>query len=178
MAKTISDSFAARARRAYELGRIRLALAGSWRAAALAAISVGVCHEAGRSAAIGTVLIALTAVLIWYGRFATRAVNAGLLAGLAAFALPVASFQLNLCPNDAQMLLINGLSGVAVGLLLSVASTRQVEHRDLFLLFSTMVAALCGTLGCLLFGVAGVVGMVAGSFLATAPVAVYYRVTA
>ena len=178
MAKTESDSFAERARRAHELGRLRHALARSWPAAALAAISVGICHEPRQSAAIGTALIALTTVLIWYGRFATKAANAGLLAGLAAFALPVAAFQLNLCPTKMQMLLINGVSGLAVGLLLSAASTLQGEHRDLFLLFSAMVAALCGTLGCLLFGVAGVVGMVAGAFLATAPVAVYYRATA
>jgi hypothetical protein len=178
MATAGPDDFRVRARRAYEWGRLRHALARGSPAVLLTAASSGICHEPGKSVAIGAVLLALAAGLHWYGRAAAQAASAGMNAGLAAFALTVVAFHLYAHPSHAEVLIINGSTGLAVGLWLSVASSRQAAHRDLFLLFSTAVATLCGMLACIVFGQIGLAGMVVGAFASSAPVAIYRRATA
>ena len=76
------------------------------------------------------------------------------------------------------MLIINGTCGLGVGILLSIESTRLQTQRNVFLLFAGAVAALCGMLGCILFGPMGLAGMAAGVLLSTAPVVIYRRATA
>jgi hypothetical protein len=68
--------------------------------------------------------------------------------------------------------------GVGVGILLSLESNRLQAQRNVFLLFASVVAALCGMLGCILFGPMGLAGMAAGVLLSTAPVAIYRRAIA
>jgi len=178
MATTGPDEFMVRARRAYEWGRLRHALARGWPAVLMTAASSGICHEPGKSIAIGAVLFALATGLVWYGRAAAQAADAGMNAGLAAFALTVGAFHLHAHPSHAEVLIINGSTGLAVGLWLSVESARQATHRDLFLLFSTAVATLCGMLACIVFGQIGLAGMVVGAFASSAPVVIYRRATA
>ena len=170
-----------RARRAYEWGRLRYAASGAWPALPLTALSAWLCHEPGTSIGIGAALFALTTGLCWYGRTASDAARAGLRAGIAAFAIPVAAFHFYFAPDCctfATMFIVNGGCGVGVGILLSVESTHLQTRRNAFLLLASVVAALCGMLGCLLFGPMGLAGMAAGIVLSTAPVVIYRRAVA
>jgi hypothetical protein len=181
MAMTGPDEFERRARRAYEWGRLRYALTRAWPALPLTALSSWLCHEPWLSTIIGTGLFALAAGLIWYGQIAGRAASAGLRTGTVAFVIPVLAFESYFapyCSTLSGMLIINGATGVVVGVLLSIESARLPAQRDLFLALASAVAVLCGLLGCVLFGPPGLAGMAAGIFLTTAPVAVYRRAIA
>ena len=181
MAMTGPAELRRRARRAYEWGRLRHAAARAWPALPLTALSSWLCHEPWLSTIIGASLFVLAAGLIWYGRIAARAASAGLRTGIVAFAIPVLAFQSYLapyCSTLSGMLLVNGATGVVVGVLLSIESARLQTHRDLFLALASAIAALCGLLGCVLFGPPGLAGMAAGIFLSTAPVAIYRRAIA
>ncbi len=175
MAMIAPDKFRQRALRAYEWGRLRRAAVKAWPALLLTAISWWLCHEPGLTFAIGGSLFALAIGLFWYGRVATLAANAGLKAGVVAFAVPVLAFHFYFAPNcctQATMLLINGGCGLGVGVLLSIESAPLQIQRNVFLLFASVVASISGMLGCILFGPIGLAGMAAGVLLATAPVAI------
>lgn len=177
---TETAEFRRRARRAYEWGRLRRAATRAWPALPLTALSAWLCHEPGTSIGIGATLFALTTGLCWYGRVASHAARAGLRAGAAAFAIPVVAFH-SLAPDCctfATMWIVNGLCGLGVGILLSIESTHMQTHRNPFLLLAGLAAALCGMLGCLLFGPMGLAGMAAGIVLSTAPVVIYRRAAA
>jgi hypothetical protein len=181
MAMTGPDEFQRRARRAYEWGRLRHAAATAWPALPLTLLSGWLCHEPGLSAIIGASLFSLLTGLVWYGRIGSRAASAGLKGGIVAFTLPVLAFHSYFapcCSSLSGMLITNGVAGIVVGVLLSFESTRVPAQRDLFLALASAVAALCGLLGCVLFGPPGLAGMGAGIFLSTAPVAIYRRATA
>src|SRR6266851_735571 len=181
MAMTAADEFRQRARRAYEWGRLRHGAAKAWPALLLTAVSSWLCHEPGLSVAIGAGLFALATGLVWYGRIAAQAARAGLTAGMAAFAVPVAAFywcSAPYCSTLTAMLIINGGCGLGIGVLLNIESTRLPTQRNVFLLFASVVAALSGMLGCVLFGPIGLAGMAAGILLSTAPVAIYRRAMA
>ncbi|HWX29921.1 MAG TPA: hypothetical protein VNZ53_21095 [Steroidobacteraceae bacterium] len=181
MAMTAPDKLRQRARLAYEWGRLWRAATKAWPAPVLTAISCWLCHEPGLSLSIGVGLLALATGLGWYGRTPAQAASAGMRAGIGAFAVPVAAFHSYFAPECctlAAMLIVNGGCGVGVGVLLSLESTRLQSRRNVFLLWASAVAALCGMLGCILFGPVGLAGMAAGVLLSTAPVAIYRRAIA
>ncbi len=181
MAMTAPDKVRQRARRAYEWARLRNGAARAWPALPLTAVSYWLCHEPEASVAIGAVLFALLTGLAWYGRIPARAASAGLKAGIGAFAVPVAAFHSYFAPDCCTltaMLVVNGGCGLGVGVLLSIESARLQTQRNVFLMFSSLVATLCGMLGCILFGPMGLAGMAAGVLLSTAPVAIYRRAIA
>ncbi|SRR5712692_4348450 len=179
MATTAPDKFRRRARRAYEWARLEAGAAKAWPALVLTAVSWWLCREPGLSVAIGAALFTLATGLIWYGRVFAQAACAGLKAGILAFAVPVVAFHPNFAGSSlTAMLIINGGCGLGVGALLSIESTRLQIHRNVFLLFASVVAALSGMLGCVLFGPMGLAGMAAGILLSTAPVAIYRRAMA
>jgi hypothetical protein len=175
------DEFRRRARRVYEWGRLWRAALEAWPVVLLTAISGWLCHELELSVAIGALLFALTTGLVWYGRIATLAARAGLKVGLGAFAVPVAAFHSYFAPDCCTltaMWIVNGGCGFGVGLVLSFESSRLQDQRNLFLTLASVVAALCGMLGCILFGPMGLIGMAAGVLLSTAPLAIYRRAIA
>lgn len=179
MATTGPDNFRARARRAYEWGRLRHALVSACPALFLAAVSAWLCHEPDPSAWIGASLFALLTSLVWYGPTTSRAATAGLRAGMWAFALPVAVFSSHLAPITlSSMLIVNGAGGIGAGILLNMESSHLQTRRNLFLACASTVATLCGTLGCLLFGPIGLAGMAAGVLLSTSSFAIYRQATA
>ena len=172
------DDFRARARRAYEWGRLRHATISAWPALLLASASVWLCHDTYLSGGIGASLFALLTVLVWYGPTSTLAARAGLRAGAWAFAVPVIVFSTHIAPNTlSTMLVVNGGCGIGVGLLLSIESAHLQTERNLFLGCASAVAALCGMLGCLLFGPMGLAGMAAGVLLSTTSFAIYRHAT-
>lgn len=179
MATMGPDDFRARARRAYEWGRLRHATVSAWPALLLAFASVWLCHETSLSAGIGATLFASLTSLVWYGPTTTHAARAGLRAGIMAFAVPVIVFSSHIAPNTlSAMLVVNGGSGIGVGILLNIESVRLQTQRNLFLGCASVVATLCGMLGCLLFGPMGLAGMAAGVLLSTTSFAIYRQATA
>lgn len=180
MAMIEPDRFIARARRAYEWGRFKHAARHSCVALVLTALSMAVCQESAWSAAVGGGLFALATGLMWRGGVATRAARAGLKAGILAFAVPISVFHGYLgtrCGIDT-VLIVNAVTGLAVGVLLSIQSARLEGRRNAFLLGAGPLVLLSGTLGCLFFGPIGVASMAIGYVASTAPVMVYRGATA
>ena len=179
MATIGPDDFRERARRAYEWGRLRHATVSTWPALLLVFASLWLCHETSLSAGIGATLVALLTSLVCYGPTTTHAARAGLRAGIVAFAVPVIVYSLHSAPNTlSTMLVVNGGCGIGVGILLSMASAPLQARRNLFLGCASVVATLCGMLGCLLFGPLGLAGMAAGVLFSTTSFAIYRQATA
>lgn len=180
MAMMAPDSFMERARRTYELSRLKHAALKSSVALVLTAISIAVCQESTWSLAIGGGLFALATGLIWRGGVATRAARAGLKAGTLAFAVPIFIFHgfFDTRCGIETILIVNAIAGVGAGILLSIQSARLEGRRNTFLLGAGPVVLLSGTLGCLFFGPIGVASMAVGYLASTAPVMVYHGATA
>ncbi|TMA20749.1 MAG: hypothetical protein E6J85_09110 [Deltaproteobacteria bacterium] len=155
----------ARARRAYELGRAKVASKAMGAAAVLALAAVTL----GRSPAqIGA--------LAFRGRAAGRAVWPGLLAGGVAMLLPLgvvmggdAWLGIDCMRFCVPACVVGGaLTGAAIASL----AARQDSGESEFLLGGIAVAALTASLGCGLAGGAGLVGMAIGAVVGGAPVLV------
>lgn len=168
----------ARARRAYELGRLRHAVAVAWPALPLAAVGLA-ARPAPGSVPIALLLVAVALGLAWRGRGAGRAVRLGLAAGIAPIVLPLAMMRLGHFCVDGRCLssclagcvLGGGLAGLVVG----ARAAREPTARADFALGAGAVAVLAGTLGCAWAGVPGVLGMIAGVVVTSAPIAVFGR---
>jgi len=168
----------ARARRAYELGRLRSALrmAPFALAAALVALTAG--RPPALTAALTCVLLALAIGFLYRGGIAGRAVGPGLLAGTAALAMPLlmATFG-HACFGPACLKL--GLpacvaGGALAGFVIARAAAREEPHLR-FVAAAAAIAASTGSLGCTIAGAAGVLGMLAGTVCAGVPVLIAAR---
>ena len=161
-----------RARRAYELGR------AAWASQALvfvlpllvAARLIGRPPELVFGLGGAAATVAFGAAML-HRRYA-RAVLAGVLAGLPAFALPVIIRSLGIVPLGPLTLdpciPASVVSGILAGAYLAA---RTVEEKDRlsYWLVAALVAAPLGTLGCSVVGGAGVLGLVAGLAVGTLP---------
>jgi hypothetical protein len=169
-----------RARRAYEWGRLRAAVPGAMHAVGLTVLALVLEHRLKPSLLlVGSLLVLGCLGLGWWGRQWGRAVAPGLLAGLIPLLLPfVVSGAGHVCYTGgcrAFCLATCVGGGLAAGAFLSFASLRIHEGRERFLLASGAVATLCGALGCILYGLSGVLGLVAGLALVSTPVLVLRR---
>lgn len=180
MAMTAPERLKAQVRCAYEWGRFRHAVLWSSMTLVLTGISVAVSRAGAWSVVIGGVLFLLTTVLMWYGGVATRAARAGLQGGVLAFAIPIGVFHgyLGAHAGIAAVLTLNAITGVGMGILLSIRSARLQRRRNGFLLGAGTVVVLSGALGCLFFGAIGAAGLAIGYAASTAPVMVYRGATA
>ncbi len=167
-----------RARRAYELGRLRRSL----RVAPFVLIAAGAAMASGRplgsSCALAVGILALAAGLGFAGGGAGRAVLPGLAGGSAALAMPLLVGTVGFaCIGPACMsfcLPSCVLGGAIAGALIAVRARRE-ERESSFALPALLLAGLTGALGCTMAGVAGVVGMVVGALVAGAPLLLVAR---
>ena len=168
-----------RARRAYELGRLRWSL----RIAPFVLLAAGAAWACGRPAplviALGVALLPLVVGLSFAGGPAGNAVIPGLFGGTVALALPlfVGSTLGHFCFGSACMtfcLPACVLGGAIAGGVIGSAARRQ-EREAPFFASALAIAGLMGALGCTLSGVAGVGGMLAGALVAGAPLLVIPR---
>ena len=161
-----------RGRWAYELGR------AAWASHALLLVLplLLIARLIGRPAALvfglgGVIVVVAFTLAILHDRYA-RAVLAGVLAGLPAFALPVVLRSLGIVRLGATALdpclPASFVSGVLAGAFVSARAVDE-EHRLSYWLAAAVMAALTGTLGCSVVGGAGVLGLVAGLAAGTAP---------
>lgn len=168
MAKTemaADAALLARARKAYELGRLRWALRILPAVLLAGAAAVACGRPLDMSCLLCGALFALGAGLLFYGGPAARAVRPGLWAGVPALALPLLVRTLgHVCLGPSCMQLCMPaciLGGVAAGVAIGLLGAR--EERPLpFMVPALVIAALLGSLGCAIAGLAGVLGMLAG----------------
>lgn len=163
---------AARARRAYELGRLRWALGRAAAAAAIAAVTLVGCAAPAAPAACAAALGALIAVCLWRGGSWERGARLGFLAGLAPCLLPAAARAVHACCDRFCLSLppVCVAGGVIAGILLGWLGLRVHGDRR-FWLAAGAAAALAGSTGCLAAGLAGMAGMALGLLAgAAAPV--------
>ena len=161
-----------RGRWAYELGR------AAWASHVLLLVLplLLVARLLGRPPALvfvlgGVIVVAAFALAMLHDRYA-RAVLAGVLAGLPAFALPVILRSLDILRlGDTALdpcLPASFVSGILAGAFVSARAVDE-KHRLSYWLAAAVMAALTGTLGCSVVGGAGVLGLLAGLAAGTAP---------
>ncbi|WNG38726.1 hypothetical protein F0U60_37845 [Archangium minus] len=169
-----------RARWAYEWGRLRAAVPGAMPAVGLTFLVLLLEHRLKPSVLlVGGLLVLGCLGLGWWGRQWGRAVAPGLLAGLIPLLLPfLVRGAGHVCYSSgcrAFCLMTCVVGGLAAGAFLSLASLRIQEGRERFILTSGAVASLCGALSCILYGLSGVLGLVAGLALVSTPVLILRR---
>lgn len=157
-----------RARRAYERGRV---LSGARLAACslpLVALALTACPRPAVCLGIGAAAAALVALFVWRGRDWARGARAGLLAGVAPLLCPVV-VGLSGHPCAEQACLLGPGACVAGGLAGGLLLWRLARgaSRD-FVPAALLVAAAVGSMGCLVAGLTGILGM-ALSLAGTAP---------
>ncbi|HEY8019554.1 MAG TPA: hypothetical protein VIH93_00540 [Thermoanaerobaculia bacterium] len=163
---------AARARRAYERGRLRWALARAAAAVAVAAIALIGCPAPGAPATCAVALGVVLAACGWRGGPWGRGARLGFLVGLAPCLLPAAARAAHACCESLCLTLptvcLSG--GIVAGLLLGWLGLRVHGDRR-FWLAAALAASLAGAVGCLNAGLAGLGGMALGLLAgAAAPV--------
>ena len=172
-ANELAVNLEVRARRAYELGRLRwsLRLLPLLAAAGAAALACG--RPAGLCCAMLAALAPLAVGLAYAGGPGGRAVGPGLLAGSFALALPLAVRTIgHVCASDVCMSLCLPscvAGGGIAGALLALRAAKE-QGGALFIASGLAIAGLMGALGCTLAGAGGVIGMAAGALAAGAPV--------
>jgi hypothetical protein len=162
-----------RARRAYELGRLRHA---SWLllpVALLAALALLIGRPPPLVAAVSA-LLACAAIGLAFARTEHhRAALAGLVAALPPLLLPFAVRAFGQvctgepCSNWCLPACLGG--GALAGVLIGLRAAGLSRGRWSFCAVALLVAALGGSVGCTLAGGAGVVGMLAGLAAGSAP---------
>jgi hypothetical protein len=135
-------------------------------------VSFGCCGNPHASAAIGAILATLVTVLVWRGGSAARAVVPSLSGGLAALAIPLLA-----CPGCAALGIEGALpfascvlGGVASGAVVVYYASREPEDKVTFVVAGGAVAALAGSLGCVVVGLGGIAAMAVG-LAVVAPIA-------
>lgn len=150
-----------KARRAYELRRIRDALLGVAPVAAVATIAALVGMRPWSALAFGIASCAMGAALLWYGRDVQRAVLPGFLAGLVPLVLALCANQFHSCgPSGCSSFCVPActLGGLVAGLAVArIGESRRAGST--FWLAASGLALLTGAMGCACIGYAGLVGL-------------------
>jgi hypothetical protein len=162
----------ARVRRAYERGRLRSAALRALPIVPLVALATVGCAAPREVAMCGAALLAAVIGLLWRGQEFGAGVGPGLAAGLLPLLLPVAS-RLAGHPCTAAscyvMPVVCALGGLAGGVLLGVLAPAPRAGRRVTFVVACAVAALTGAVGCLLYGLVGLVVMGAGLAVGATP---------
>jgi hypothetical protein len=161
-----------RARGAFERGRLAKAARTSALVLPVTLVSFGCCGDRAASLGIAAALATLVFVLVWRGGAAGRGVVPGLVAGVVSLAIP-----LLVCPACAHAggvailpLVACIVGGVVSGAIVVGYATHEHEDRASFVVAAGAVAALAGSLGCVIVGLGGIVAMALGVAL-VAPLA-------
>ena len=172
MARSSAD-LAVRARRAYELGRLRAKLPAALFAVPPAVVALDICGRPWLTVPLAGLLAVALVAAHWRGEAAARGATAGLMAGALAFAVPILVNGMGLCQQlpSLAFVLVCGGGGLASGGVLAARALRHDGPRALFLISGGLIAGLTGGLGCALAGLGGLAGVAAGVCLGLAPAA-------
>jgi hypothetical protein len=163
-----------RARRAYEGGR--LAAAGS-RAALLAplpALAFACGCQPRTTAVSGALFLAIVFACFWRGGDFRRGAIPGIAAGVVPLVAP--SLCMAACTHGCSPAMMSfmpiacGAGGLASGLLLAFLAPRPAVEGIRPFVIACLVASLAGSVGCLAYGLPGIVILVAALSLGALPV--------
>ncbi len=160
------------ARRAYERGRVRDALVGILPIAVIIVLAGFVDRTWTPVIFAGPPLLVVTAVLLWRGRHFGRAVLPGVAAGVVPFvAMQIARATGHACAGSACYSVC--VPACVIGGSLAGVLLAQMAKRSTAPLTSWgaggVVAALTGALGCACVGTFGVLGLLVGLLVGSAP---------
>lgn len=161
----------ARARRAYEHGRVVHGLRTGSVVIPMAALSWIACDNPAATLLGGIALLALVTAAVWRGQEPGRAARLGLVAGAFPLLVPVLCCGTgHLCGASVCLFYPAAClgGGVLGGLALGLLSRRAgLGHQGLTL--AGTVAWLTGSLGCIVAGSAGIAVLVVGLAFGLAP---------
>jgi len=164
----------ARARRAYERGRLQSALSRSALLVPVVAWSWTWCRYPVLAVVCGTALVALAVAFRWRGQAWARGVGPGLAAGLPPLVLPFLMREASqVCVDEmcCSLCLIGCVGGgLAAGVFLGRRAASIDEGRAAFLAAGGTLALLAGAPACAFAGVAGLAGLLLGFAGGSAPV--------
>jgi hypothetical protein len=170
----LESVLADRARTAYERGRLRAAVPTVALVVPMVALSIVVVGRAAASLTGGALLAVALLAALWRGQQFGRGARAGLAAGAAAFLLPLATC-FHLCAGGTCLAVPSAcvaagiVGGVAVGVLARRRAAAE-PRPGAYLAPAIVVAALAGSLGCVIAGAGGVLGMAGAMAAAVAPI--------
>src|SRR5258706_369094 len=163
---------AARARRAYETGRLGSAASRALPLLPLVCLPILCCPDPIRSIACGVALVAVVTCCLWRGEALRRGVRPGLIAGGVPLMIPlVAQATGHLCAAGRCLLdpTICILAGIAGGIALGLLAPRPRDEQGVPLITASLIAGLTGSVGCWMYGLVGIGGMVVGLVAGAAP---------
>jgi hypothetical protein len=172
MASTDLAALERRARRGYEVGRVRQALLGVLPLLFIVPVAACMTHRPAATVVLGMGAFALSAIMLWYGRDPQKAVLPGVAAGLVPLTMALCANQMHYCgPDGCTSLCIPActVGGVLAGLVVAWAG-RKRRAGPWYWLSAASLALLTGAMGCSCIGYGGIVGLAAGFAAGLVPI--------
>jgi hypothetical protein len=170
---TLETALAARACHAYEIGRLSSALRRAVLLLPVAGLTLICCPDPARSLVAEFGLVAVVTFCLWRGEALQRGVRPGLVAGVVPLSIPlVAQLTGHMCQAGRCLLdpTVCILAGIAGGVALGVFAPRPRDAHGIPLVTASLIAGLTGSVGCWMYGLVGIGGMVVGLVAGAAPV--------
>jgi len=164
MASTDLPQLVRRARRGYEMARLRSAALGAAPILAIASIAACLAEHTSARLLLGAGTSLVGGALLWYGRVPQKAVLPGFAAGLMPLFLVLGTNHVHMCGSDGCTTLCMYacvIGGLAAALAVSVVGYRR-EAGPAFWLSASAIALLTGAVGCVGVGYGGLAGLVLG----------------
>lgn len=158
-----------KARRAYELGRLRRSARVLFVLAPILVISALVCSNLPLLAVFGTLLSISSVLFLWRGEIFGEGARMGLLAGSIAFAVPTAFHVFGLCCKYDLEIATCIAAGIIAGVFITLKASRIGRQSVPFLISAGIVSTLTASLGCLAIGIGGALALSVGVLLITVP---------
>lgn len=163
----------ARARRAYERGRLRAAVLGAWPVVALASVCLVLGARWWIVGAVATLHALVAVALLHRGRAAGRAVTTGWLAGSLPLVVSLMGCRVPHACGGGSCVAWCLPGCLAASLVAGIVIVRRaLHHREdaaETAFAAGVVAALTGGMGCTMLGMGGAVAILAGLAIVTAP---------
>ncbi|MFN8943713.1 MAG: hypothetical protein ACK5WZ_03720 [Pseudobdellovibrionaceae bacterium] len=157
-----------KARRVYEIGRIRSASQFILFVLPVIIISFVTCVSPFLPILMGSLLASVIFLMKWRGEEYGFAAGSGFKAGLIAFIIPLLLHLFDICCEGNLEVLFCVLSGALGGAILGIQVSKSTRpHKYRALLFAVGISGLTAALGCLSLGVGAVAGLF-GALLITA----------
>jgi len=163
-----------RARRAYELTRVRRAALAFAPVVLLIVAAALIGERVGYVLAFGAGLFILGVGLLWYGRGVKRAVLPGLAAGFVPLIFGLCARYVHGCAGPGCLAFCVPAcfaGGVVAGVVVDVMGLRSANKIGFWVAVSG-VGLLTGAMGCVCAGALGLAGLVAGFALVAVPGAI------
>lgn len=175
-----SSELARRARWAYEQGRLVRALPlGGYGVVLMLCAAALSTRTSVWMWVLGALFTGLLVAYGWRGGVLGRAVVPGVLGGVLPLLVPpLVMASGHMCASGCRAFCVWACvgGGVLAGVLITrAASAVPQARRGGFVLAAGVLASLCGALTCVLYGLSGVIGVMTGLVLASAPVLVLRR---